>query len=91
MIYEQISSSDKYHRYGIYPLLKDDKTKAISFDFDKHQSATEPYKMTKAVIRTCQKYDLNCLPEISSSGNSYHLWIFLVNQLRQVQLDFLVN
>ena len=42
VIYEQISSSDKYHRYGIYPLLKDDKTKLLVFDFDKHQSATEP-------------------------------------------------
>ncbi len=89
VIYEQISSSDKYHRYGIYPLLKDDKTKLLVFDFDKHQSATEPYKMTKAVIRTCQKYDLNCLPEISSSGNSYHLWIFFSQPIAASTARFL--
>ena len=89
VIYEQISSSDKYHRYGIYPLLKDDKTKLLVFDFDKHQSAAEPYKMTKAVIRTCQKYDLNCLPEISSSGNSYHLWIFFSQPIAASTARFL--
>ena len=89
VIYEQISSSDKYNRYGIYPLLKDDKTKLLVFDFDKHQSAAEPYKMTKAVIRTCQKYDLNCLPEISSSGNSYHLWIFFSQPIAASTARFL--
>lgn len=89
VIYEQISSSDKYHRYGIYPLLKDDKTKLLVFDFDKHQSTAEPYKMTKAVIKTCQKYDLNCLPEISSSGNSYHLWIFFSQPIAASTARFL--
>lgn len=91
VIYDQISSSDKYHRYGIYPLLDGDKTKLLVFDFDKHKSNNDPFKTTKAVLDTCQKYNIDCLPEISSSGNSYHLWMFLINQSPLVQLGFLEN
>lgn len=76
VIYQQISSANKYHRYGIYPLLKDDTTRLLVFDFDKHGSDRKPAKAVKTVLATCQKYGINCLPEISSSGDSYHLWIF---------------
>ena len=75
-IYDQIAKTDSYHRYGIYPLLKGDQTRLLVFDFDKHSSPVDPRKTTKAVLATCLKYGIECLPEISSSGSSYHLWIF---------------
>lgn len=76
VIYDQITSTDQYHHYGIYPLLDDDCTKILVFDFDKHGSPIDPARATKAVLDTCQKYHISCLPEVSSSGNSYHVWLF---------------
>lgn len=82
VVYEQITSDDQYHRYGIYPLLKGDLTKLLVFDFDKHQSTVNPQRTTISVLKTCQKYQIDCLPEISSSGNSYHLWIFFSEPIK---------
>lgn len=75
-IYDQLVSSDAYHRYGIYPLLKGDTTKLLVFDLDKHGSSIDPVETTLAILNVCHKYRITCLPEVSHSGNSYHLWIF---------------
>lgn len=73
VVYDQIISDDCYHHYGIYPLTDNDCTKLLVFDFDKHGAPINPKKATMAVLGTCQKYGISCLPEISSSGDSYHI------------------
>ncbi|WP_234982441.1 TOTE conflict system archaeo-eukaryotic primase domain-containing protein [Limosilactobacillus caccae] len=88
VIRDQILSSDKYHRYGIYPLLDDDTTNLLVFDFDKHASLIDPYETTKAVLATCSKYKIDCLPEISSSGSSYHLWLFFSQPIKASTVRF---
>lgn len=82
VVYDQISSSDAYHRYGIYPLLPNDCTKLLAFDLDKHTSTLDPDQATKSIVDTCSKYHLDCLPEISSSGNSFHVWIFFAEPIK---------
>ncbi|WP_267202258.1 TOTE conflict system archaeo-eukaryotic primase domain-containing protein [Limosilactobacillus kribbianus] len=76
VVRDQITSSDPYHHFGIYPLLDNDCTKLLVFDLDQHGAPVKPAKTAKAIITTCRKYQIDCLPEISSSGNSYHLWLF---------------
>ncbi len=76
-IYDQILKDDPYHRYGIYPLLSDNCTNLLVFDIDQHNvSAPDPKKISKRLILACQKYNIDCLPEISCSGHGYHIWIF---------------
>ncbi|MDR2977498.1 MAG: DEAD/DEAH box helicase family protein [Streptococcaceae bacterium] len=58
--------------YGIYPLLKDDKTYIIVLDFDKENAELE----ARAVVSAAQRYHLTCLIERSQSGKGIHLWIF---------------
>lgn len=82
MIYDQLISNDSYHRYGIYPLLKDDTTKQLVFDLDKHAVLIDPTKTTLAILNVCHKYGISCLPEVSHSGNSYHIWIFFSEPVR---------
>lgn len=89
VVYQQISSADQYHHFGIYPLLPGDVTRLLVFDFDKHSSPVDPSATTKAVLATCNKYGIDSLPEVSSSGNSFHLWIFFrepvkANRVRQL-------
>lgn len=74
-IFDQITKDDGYHRFGIYPLLPGDLTKLLVFDLDQH-GGPDPRDTTKAILVALHKYHINCLPEISSSGNSYHIWLF---------------
>lgn len=77
VIYDQIVKDDPYHRYGIYPLLPDNCTNLLVFDFDQHDILdSDPKEATLGLIATCRKYHLDCLPEISQSGQGYHIWIF---------------
>lgn len=82
VVYDQIISDDCYHHYGIYPLTDNDCTKLLVFDFDKHGAPINPKKATMAVLGTCQKYGISCLPEISSSGDSYHIWLFFCQPIK---------
>lgn len=82
VIYDQITSNDQYHHYGIYPLLDDDCTRLLVFDFDKHGSPVNPTRITQAVLDTCRKYHVSCLSEVSSSGNSYHVWFFFSQPIK---------
>lgn len=82
VIYDQIMSDDRYHRYGIYPLLKDDTTNLLVFDFDNHSSDNSPDDAAKAIIETCGKYKIKCLNERSSSGQGYHIWIFFSQPIK---------
>lgn len=76
-VHEQIMMDDAYHRYGIYPLLTDNCTNLLVFDFDQHKKTDpDPKAASKALIATCLKYGLDCLPEISQSGKGYHIWLF---------------
>ena len=85
VVHDQIASSDSYHHFGIYPLLDGDCTKLLVFDLDKHGAPVKPAETAKAIIATCQKYQIDCLPEISSSGDSYHVWIFFKEPIRALR------
>lgn len=63
-------------RYGIYPLLERDQTYLLVLDFDNHDGKHYPKQACQAMLDTCRKYDINALPEVSSSGEGYHLWLF---------------
>ena len=83
-VYDQIVNNDSYHRYGIYPLLKDNCTNLLVFDFDQHESSDpDPREIVKALIKICRKYRIDCLPEISHSGKGYHVWIFFDHVLAE--------
>lgn len=83
-VYDQIVNNDPYHRYGIYPLLKDNCTNLLVFDFDQHKSSDpDSREIVKALIKICRKYRIDCLPEISHSGKGYHVWIFFDHVLAE--------
>jgi superfamily II DNA or RNA helicase len=64
--------------FGIYPLLKDDKTYLIVLDFDKENAELE----SKAVVSAAQRYHMTCLIERSQSGKGIHLWFFFEDAIQ---------
>ena len=57
---------------GIYPMLKNDRTRLVVIDFDKDNAIEE----AKAVVKICRKNEIDVLVERSQSGNGIHLWFF---------------
>jgi superfamily II DNA or RNA helicase len=60
------------HTVGLYPLLPDNNCWLLAVDFDKsdwQQAAT-------ALRNVCKSWSIDCVVEISRSGNGAHLWIF---------------
>ena len=69
---------------GVYPLLPDETSRFLVFDFDNHQSEEEkenhPDKQWREEVDTlrliCKQNGIAALTERSRSGNGAHLWIF---------------
>jgi superfamily II DNA or RNA helicase len=57
---------------GIYPLLEDNTSWFLAFDFDKQDWQTE----VVGFYQQCQLFDLPAYIERSRSGNGGHIWIF---------------
>lgn len=77
--------------YGIYPLLDADSCYFLVLDADGAN-----YKdIVKNYYAICEFYDIDCLIEISRSGNGAHLWIFFEDKVKAVSArklgDFLLN
>lgn len=62
---------------GIYPMLENDMTKLIVIDFDKEDALKE----AGAVVKICQKYNIDVLIERSQSGEGIHLWFFFEEEI----------
>lgn len=57
---------------GIYPLLENNRVNFLAMDFDKENWRTDVLSAWQA----CEELEIDCLVEISQSGNGAHLWIF---------------
>ena len=75
IIFEHLKGKNQYGKeafYGIYPIREDNTVYFLAFDFDKHNWK----EIVKALVKTCQKFKLSPLLELSQSGNGCHVWIF---------------
>ena len=62
---------------GIYPLMPDNNTHFLAFDFDKHKpDDPDPLQDTIAFVETCEVQDLPAFVERSKSGAGFHVWLF---------------
>lgn len=60
------------HTAGIYPLLSDDETWLLAFDFDK-----DDWQLAASALReVCTNNGVWCAVERSRSGNGAHVWLF---------------
>lgn len=64
--------------YGIYPLLEDNKTAFLAFDFD--DSDFKGSALTFAKL--CKRYGLDALVEVSQSGEGAHVWLFFETPIK---------
>lgn len=68
---------------GIYPMLEDETTNLLVFDFDNHEIGTDGENVdngwkeeVNALRKICQLHHIDYLVERSRSGKGAHLWIF---------------
>ena len=62
---------------GIYPLMPDNTTHFLAFDFDRHKpTEPDPLQDAVALVETCEAQDLPAFMEGSKSGDGYHVWLF---------------
>jgi hypothetical protein len=62
---------------GIYPLMPDNTTHFLAFDFDRHKpTEPDPLQDAVALVETCEDQDLPAFMERSKSGDGYHVWLF---------------
>ena len=62
---------------GIYPLMPDNTTHFLAFDFDRHKpTEPDPLQDAVALVETCEAQDLPAFMERSKSGDGYHVWLF---------------
>lgn len=67
--------------YGFYPLLNGDYCNLLAFDFDD----TDFINSAKYFRNTCRKFGIDCLVEISQSGNGTHVWIFFETPVKALK------
>ncbi|WP_210498903.1 DEAD/DEAH box helicase [Vibrio crassostreae] len=63
------------HVIGVYPLHENNKTKFLALDFDKANWRAD----VLSVWQICEELEIECLVEVSQSGNGAHLWIFFTD------------
>ena len=67
--------------FGIYPMMNDDLTNLLVFDFD-----DEGYKdSTLEFYKVCKDYDIDPLIEISQSGSGAHVWFFFDKPIKALK------
>jgi superfamily II DNA or RNA helicase len=66
---------------GIYPLFEDDTCRFLAIDFDKKGWQED----VKALVETCQKYQVSAYVEVSRSGNGAHVWMFFEDKIAASQ------
>lgn len=88
---KQISNKELYKRYtnddlfshlkgdiviGIYPLLPNNKTRLLAFDFDDDEYEKDSFNL----IKELKANEIDYLIERSRSGNGIHIWLFFENE-----------
>lgn len=63
---------------GIYPMLDNDCCYFLALDFDGENS----FENASLFKRCCKKYDIDCVVEISQSGQGAHCWIFFEEEVK---------
>ena len=66
---------------GIYPLFEDDTCRFLAIDFDKKGWQED----VKALVETCQKFQISAYVEVSRSGNGAHVWMFFEDKIAASQ------
>ena len=64
--------------YGVYPLLNENKTMFLAFDFDDEDFKNSALTFSKI----CKRCDLDVLVEISQSGSGAHVWMFFETAIK---------
>lgn len=63
--------------YGLYPIVDQNQTFLLVFDFDKADWRQE----VKVLAKVAQSLKLDYLIEISQSGNGAHVWLFFEDKI----------
>ena len=62
---------------GIYPLMPDNTTRFLAFDFDRHKkSQPDPQQEAVGFVEVCELQNLPAHMVRSKSGKGYHVWLF---------------
>lgn len=77
------------YTHGIYPLLEDDKTFLLVFDFDDHHNRYEDLankdngwkEEVNALRQICKRENVPCLVERSRSGHGAHVWFIFEKEI----------
>ena len=84
-VYKQLTKEDIIRHIkgdttvGIYPMLDDDTCYFLAVDFDE-----DDFKESVNIfVNECALYNLDCLVEISRSGNGAHVWFFFDNKYQR--------
>ncbi|MFC3900086.1 TOTE conflict system archaeo-eukaryotic primase domain-containing protein [Aliicoccus persicus] len=72
-----VNSYNKEVLYGLYPIVDQDKTYLLAFDFDKKEWKKE----IKIISKVLNELSLDYIIEISQSGNGSHIWIFFADKI----------
>jgi len=67
--------------YGIYPLLDDNLTRFLAFDFDDEDFKNSALSFSKV----CKRFELDTLVEISQSGSGAHVWLFFEQPIKALK------
>lgn len=80
VIFNHLRGYNNYKKevmYGMYPIIDENKTYILAFDFDKENWKQE----IKVLVKVVRKLELDYLIEISQSGNGAHLWLFFEDKI----------
>ncbi|KIX90339.1 hypothetical protein TP70_08140 [Staphylococcus microti] len=80
VIYHHLRGYNHYRKevmYGLYPIIENDKTYLLAFDFDKKNWQKE----TIVVAKIVEQLGMDYLIEISQSGKGAHVWLFFEDKI----------
>lgn len=92
-VYKQLTKEDIIRHIkgdttvGIYPMLDDDTCYFLAVDFDE-----DDFKESVNIfVNECALYNLDCLVEISRSGNGAHVWFFFDNKYPAIKIRKIIS
>ncbi|EKO8683909.1 DEAD/DEAH box helicase family protein [Staphylococcus pseudintermedius] len=80
VIFNHLKGVNRYGKevmYGLYPIVDQNQTFLLVFDFDKADWRQE----VKVLAKVAQSLKLDYLIEISQSGNGAHVWLFFEDKI----------